>query len=147
MDNGTVIPCLNESYTLLGAKISDWISGITVFMLAPEVLQMNLARSMPLFIGLGLAVVYGMVAIRSKFPDEERGICNAVMAAMGACPPGIPAPACVQPIWSGAPLREQDTESMYMKLGLDQIFEGNGEDLEDDDDNFIYLMEEEEESQ
>ena len=83
---------------------------------------------------LGLVLVgttFGMATLRKQYPDEERGIRNAAMVAMGMPPPGIPAPASIQPNWSGAPMRGVQENSYYAQLGLVDVF--GGQDLMEED--------------
>jgi hypothetical protein len=123
MDNGEVIPGLNEDWMLAGAKLSEWIAGFMAFIIAQEVLFTDkMARSMPALLLIGALVVFAMAALRRSFPDEERGIRNAALTAVGMPPPGIPLPAALQPIWSGRPLRELGEKTKFKQLGLDAVF-------------------------
>ena len=63
-----------------------------------------------------------MAGMRKKFPDAERGVAHVMMVQMGINPPGIPAPAAFQPLWSGAPIRSMNSDKEFMDLGLDKIF-------------------------
>ena len=56
------------------------------------------------------------------FPDEERGVRNAMMTAFGFTPLGIPAPARLQPFWSGAPLRKLPEDWKFSRCHLDVLF-------------------------
>ncbi len=123
MDDGYVIPCLNEEWTLLGAKLSEWGAGMVMFMVVAEGFQLNISRSMPLLLGISLITILSLAAFRKKFPDEERGVRNSVCCAIGIPPQGIPAPALMQPVWSGAPLRELPEKCEYRELELDLLFE------------------------
>lgn len=46
---------------------------------------------------------------------------NMCMAACGFEPPGIPAPASLQPRWSGAPLRNLSDNKLFVQLHLDAV--------------------------
>ena len=122
IDNGHVIPGLNESWTLLGAKASEWMSGLVAFMLVYNLPDKPL-RYMPVLLGVFVATAVGMAALRRRFPDEEKGMRNYAAMMIGIQPPGIPAPAYMQPIWSGAPLRALPEESEFMQLGLTEVLE------------------------
>ena len=123
MDNGEVIPGLNEDWMLAGAKLSEWVGGFMAFIIASEVLFTDkMARSMPLLLLVGALTTFGMAALRRAFPDEERGIRNAALTSVGIAPPGVPAPAAIQPIWSGAPLRELNPKTKFRQYGLDAVF-------------------------
>ena len=123
MDNGEVIPGLNEDWTLGGAKLSEWVGGFMMFIIASELFFTNVGKSMPQLMAIFIGGTFGMAALRRMFPDEERGIRNAAMTAMGIPPPGIPAPAVLQPYWSGAPMREMDETTEFKALSLDLLFE------------------------
>jgi hypothetical protein len=122
MDDGYVIPGLNEDYTLAGAKIMEWLSGCTMALVLQELLFTNTARSMPLIIAIVLITTFSMATARRKFPDEERGLRNVVMLAIGVPPPGIPTPAPLQPYWSGGPVREFAEASYFTQLNLGELF-------------------------
>ena len=63
-----------------------------------------------------------LASMRKSFPDEERGVRNAVATTFGFPPPGIPIPSKLQPVWSGAPLREIPKSSKFSKMGFSQMF-------------------------
>ncbi|NDC38644.1 MAG: hypothetical protein EBZ48_11410, partial [Proteobacteria bacterium] len=123
----------NEGYTLAGAKLMEWVSGMMLAMIAQELLQINIATSGPLMIVMALGGVFSLAAARSAFPDEERGLRNSCMVALGFAPPGIPTPAQFRPYWSGAPMRQQPKESYFSQLGLDDVLaphlDGEGESV------------------
>lgn len=127
MDDGQVIPGLNEGYTLAGAKIMEWVSGLMISMIAQELLQVNIATSGPLMIVMALGGVFAMAGARKAFPDEERGLRNSCMVALGFAPPGIPTPAQFRPYWSGAPLRSQPKESYFAQLSLGEVLDSQAE--------------------
>ena len=132
MDNGEVIPGLNEDWTLGGAKLAEWIAGFMMFIVAAELLFDNVGRNMPQLMMIWIGTTFGMAAVRRVFPDEERGIRNACLTAVGVEPPGIPAPATIQPYWSGAPVREMRKESEYCRLNLQELFPSEEVDEEEE---------------
>jgi len=134
MDNGEVIPGLNEDWTLGGAKLSEWVGGFMTFIIASELFFTNVGRAMPQLMVIFIGTTFGLAGLRRAFPDEERGIRNAAMTAMGIPPPGIPIPASLQPYWSGAPMREMDETTEFRQLSLDLIFKSSedGEQKESD---------------
>lgn len=127
MDDGQVIPGLNEGYTLAGARIMEWVSGMMIAMISQELLQINIATSGPLMIVLTLGGVFSLAAARSAFPDEERGLRNSCMVSLGFAPPGIPTPAQFRSYWSGAPLRSFPKESYFCELNLEEVLEYRSE--------------------
>jgi hypothetical protein len=122
MDDGYVIPGLNEDWTLGGAKLFEWIAGVCMALVFSEVFLTKMARQMPVLGGILVCTTFGLATLRRHFPDEERGIRNFCMVAMGICPPNLPAPAALQPIWSGSPVRTLKADSYYMQLGLHNLF-------------------------
>jgi hypothetical protein len=131
MDNGEVIPGLNEDWTLGGAKLFEWIAGFMMFIIASELIFANLGRNMPYLMIIWVTSTFGLAALRRTFPDEERGIRNFCMTSMGMPPPGIPAPAIIQPYWSGAPKRGLHGECEYTRLGLEEVFVAEESESED----------------
>lgn len=128
MDNGEVIPGLNEDWTLGGAKLGEWVAGFMMFIVCSELFFENIARSMPQLLVIWVVTTFSMAAMRRSFPDEERGIRNSAMTALGLPPPGIPIPAALQPYWSGAPMRVLPRERWYSRLRLFEVFEAEEED-------------------
>jgi hypothetical protein len=126
MDNGEVIMGLNEEWNLGGAKLGEWIGGFMMFIIASELFFTNVGRNMPWLMGIWVGTTFGLAALRRSFPDEERGIRNAAMTAAGFAPPGIPAPAALQPYWSGAPLRVLKKETLLAQLGLTDVVDNEG---------------------
>ena len=124
MDDGYVIPGLNEDWTLGGAKLFEWIAGLCMSLCFSEVFLTKMARQMPMLGAILLGTTFGLAALRRQFPDEERGVRNFCMVAMGICPPGLPAPSPLQPIWSGSPVRAMAPTSNYTALGLQEVFGG-----------------------
>jgi hypothetical protein len=120
MDSGEVIPGLNEDWTFMGAKLMEWMGGLmTAFMVSTA--YDKPAHVMPLLVLVWVGTTLTLALTRKKFPDEERGVRNMVMAACGFEPPGIPAPARLQPLWSGAPLRNLSPRCLYEQLRLDEV--------------------------
>ena len=135
MDNGEEIPGLNEDWTFAGAKLFEWIAGFMMLLISAEVLVDNAGRSMPLLVVVMVVTTSGLASLRRAFPDEERGVRNLVMVSCGFPPPGIPKPAPLQPLWSGAPIHELPSESHFMALKLDELFPNfnPAEDSDEDD--------------
>lgn len=131
MDNGEVIPGLNEDWTFAGAKMMEWMCGFMSLMIVSSFLDKP-AKWAPILCLIMVTMTLGMAALRRQFPDEERGLRNALMVSLGFHPPGLPVPALLQPYWSGAPQRQLDAEKEFMTLGLDKVFPGTVIDLEDD---------------
>lgn len=123
MDDGEVIVGLDETWSLAGAKVSEWGSGFMVVIMGSEIVPRgHLSSFLPLLLIGWMVTTFGMATLRKRFPDEERGVRNAAMAAIGKTPPGIPAPASLQPIWSGAPIRSLDASKEYSTLKLDDVY-------------------------
>ncbi len=120
MDGGEVIPGLNEDWTFGGAKLMEWMGGLmTAFMVST--FYAKPAHHMPLLVLIWIGTTLTLALTRKKFPDEERGVRNMCMAACGFAPPGIPAPARLQPLWSGAPIRSLRPLCLYEQLELDSV--------------------------
>ncbi|MCB0309842.1 MAG: hypothetical protein KDD42_01325 [Bdellovibrionales bacterium] len=130
MDSGHVIPGLNEEWTLAGAKLNEWICGVGAFMMCQFLFEKP-TRAMPLLIAILVGTALGLAAVRRRFPDEEKGLRNFCFMIAGVQPPGIPAPSALQPLWSGAPLRELPDSYEFMQLGLHQVFSPPSEEEAD----------------
>ena len=128
MDSGEEIPGLNEDWTLLGAKLMEWVSGLVMCMVVSELFMIKTTRAAPILVMVLLGTVFGLAACRRRYPDEERGIRNQAMVAMGLPPPGIPAPSAIQPAWSGAPVRSMEEKSYYAQLDLERVFPNSSDD-------------------
>ena len=120
MDNGEVIPALNEDWTFAGCKPMEWMSGLVLSFLVSTAFDKP-AHYMPLLVIIWIGSSLSLGASRRKFPDEERGVRNMCMAACGFEPPGIPAPASLQPRWSAAPLRELSDTTLFAQLYMDEV--------------------------
>ena len=134
-DDGEVLPGLNENWTFLGATIFEWALGIVVFVMISIFAPPGRTGVMVPFMLLGwVATTYSFASVRQLFPDEERGVANTVMTYCGFEPLAIPAPSALQPIWSGAPVKELKDKSKYLEVGLDALFPIFDEQLIDDEE-------------
>jgi hypothetical protein len=120
MDNGEEIQGLDEEWTLAGAELFEWGAGFVMCMVASELFHLKGGANAPIFMIILIGTTLGMAAMRRKFPDGKRGLRNKCMESMGLPPPGLPAPARIQPRWSGAPLREPETKTFFHKLNLEE---------------------------
>jgi hypothetical protein len=120
MDSGDVIPCLNEDWTFGGCKLFEWLSGLMTSFLVSSAFDKP-AHYMPLLVLIWIGTTLTLAMTRKRFPDEERGVRNMCMVACGFEPPGIPAPAKLQPRWSGGPIRRLSPTCHYEALELDQV--------------------------
>ena len=120
MDNGDVIPALNEDWTFAGCKLFEWLAG----GMAAFIVQLFIERpghAIPFLFFLWVGVTLSIAMVRKKFPDEERGVMNLFMVNCGFSPPNIPAPAKLQPRWSGGRLQELNKNCLFQQLGLDEV--------------------------
>lgn len=122
MDNGEEIPLLNESWTFMGVKLNEWIVGFMVMMLIIAISGAKAPSVMPIVVIAGIGSALAVAGLRRRFPDEERGVRNYFMVAMGFAPPGIPTPSSLQQFWAGGPIRKLKDSTRYQELGLDEIF-------------------------
>ena len=120
-DDGEVLQGLDENWTFMGANAMEWACGLVVFLLI-SLFADSPARAMPFMLLGWVLTTVTLAGLRKSFPDEERGVRNAVATACGFPPPGIPMPSALQPIWSGAPLRSIPQKSRFVALGLDDMF-------------------------
>lgn len=120
-DDGEVLQGLDENWTFMGANAMEWACGLVVFLLI-SLFADSPARAMPFMLLGWVLTTVTLAGLRKSFPDEERGVRNAVSTACGFPPPGIPMPSALQPIWSGAPLRAVPKKTKFVQLGLDQMF-------------------------
>jgi len=120
MDDGHVIPALNEEWTFAGAKIMEWIAGVVSAFLVSTAVEKP-AHWMPLLVLIMIGSTLMLSTLRRRFPDEERGVANLFMTGLGFAPPGIPIPAKLQPRWSGGRISTLKKNSMYMQLELDEV--------------------------
>lgn len=133
MDNGETIPGLNEDWTFAGCKMLEWMAGFIALILASELFFDKPARAAPILVCIMIGTALGLSVIRRQFPDEERGLRNWFMSSLGFEPPGIPPPAHLQPSWSGSPLREFRSETLFVQLGFDKLFPVTAHSGEEED--------------
>ena len=120
MDDGHVIPALNEDWTFAGAKLMEWMAGVTTAFLASTAFEKP-AHYMPLLVIIMIGTTLTLSQLRRKFPDEERGVRNLFMTSCGFAPPGIPTPAKLQPRWSGRRIHCLNNRCLYIQLDLDLV--------------------------
>lgn len=121
MDDGYVIPGLNENWTFAGAKPMEWASGLVAMILVNEFFISNMGRSMPILLMVLVLVPMTLATLRQSYPDEERGLRNHLMSIIGIAPPDIAPPSMIQPEWSGLPMRDMPQDKLFMQLGLDML--------------------------
>ncbi|MCB0353702.1 MAG: hypothetical protein KDD64_09265 [Bdellovibrionales bacterium] len=138
MDNGEVIPGLNEDWTFAGAKAMEWGSGVVMMMMTSELAGLSPAKAMPIMLSVLVGTTFGLAALRKMFPDEERGVANLLMTNLGICPPNIPAPAALQPLWSGTPMKELQEKKEFVDLGLLDVFPNNATLLQEEEEEEEY---------
>lgn len=120
-DNGEVLQGLDENWTFMGGNAMEWACGLVVFLLI-SLFADSPARAMPFMLLGWILTTTTLASLRRSFPDQERGVRNAVATACGFPPPGIPMPSSLQPVWSGSPAREVNPKSKFIQLGLNQLF-------------------------
>ena len=120
-DDGEVLQGLDENWTFMGANAMEWACGLVVFLLI-SLFADSPARAMPFMLLGWILTTTTLAALRRSFPDEERGVRNAVATSCGFPPPGIPLPSSLQPVWSGAPIKKVPDNWKFKQLGFDQIF-------------------------
>jgi hypothetical protein len=120
-DDGEVLQGLDENWSFMGANAMEWGCALAVFMLI-SLFADSVARAMPFMLLGGIITAVTLASMRKSFPDQERGVRNAVSTFFGFPPPGIPAPSKLQPLWSSAPLREIPKNSRFIQLGLNHMF-------------------------
>ncbi len=120
MDSGDVIPCLNEDWTFAGCKLMEWMAGLMMALLASTACDKP-ANAMPFLVLIMIGSTLVIATLRKRFPDEERGVRNLAMVSLGFEPVGIPAPSKLQPVWSGAPVRQLSEKSLFRQLELHTV--------------------------
>ena len=120
-DNGEVLQGLDEDWTFMGGNAMEWACGLVVFVLI-SLFADSPARAMPFMLLGWVLTTTTLAGMRRSFPDQERGVRNALCTACGFPPPGIPAPAVLQPLWSGSHLRELRAQTKFQRYGLDRMF-------------------------
>ena len=133
MDDGEVLQGLNENWTFMGANMFEWCSGFMVFVIV-SIFFASPARGMPYMLAACILTTATLASLRMSYPDEERGMRNALAASIGVPPPGIPRPARLQPIWSACPLRKLPDNTRFMRLGLTKVFPTFERDLKGADE-------------
>lgn len=128
MDNGEVLVGLEEDWTFLGANLAEWVAGLIVFLLI-SLFGASPTKVMPLMLAGWLITTVSLAGLRRSYPDEQRGLRNALMTWCGVPPTGIPAPSALQPVWSNCPVRELPADSEFMALGFDKMFPSFQRDL------------------
>lgn len=128
MDNGEVLQGLDTEWEFMGARGVEWIVGFVAFMFV-QLFASSMASAMPFMLLAWVGTTVSVAGLRKTFPDEHRGIRNVVLTACGFSPPGIPAPAALQPVWSACPLRALDKSSRFTQLGLEELFPSFQRDL------------------
>ncbi len=120
-DDGEVLQGLEEEWTFMGANAMEWACGLVVFIMI-SLFADSPARAMPFMLAGWVLTTTTLAGMRRGFPDEERGVRNAICVACGFPPPGIPTPAALQPVWSPAPLRGLPESAKFNQFGLDEMF-------------------------
>jgi hypothetical protein len=120
---------LNEDWTFAGCKAMEWMAGLTMALMAGSAMHKP-ANAMPMLVLVMIGTTISLATLRKRFPDEERGVRNLCMVTLGFEPVGIPAPARLQPVWSGAPLRKLSEQCLYSQLELDEVI---NKDFESED--------------
>lgn len=120
-DDGEVLQGLDENWSFMGANAMEWGSALAVFMLI-SLFADSVARAMPFMLLGGIMTAVTLASMRKSFPDQERGVRNAVSTFFGFPPPGIPMPSKLQPVWSSSPMREIPPRSKFVQLGLSHMF-------------------------
>ena len=120
-DDGEVLQGLDETWTFMGANAMEWACGLVVFFLI-SLFADSPARAMPFMLLGWVLTTTSLAALRRSFPDQERGVRNALAVACGLNPPSIPAPSSLQPVWSGCPLKEVPRKCKLRQMGLDDAF-------------------------
>ena len=120
-DDGEVLQGLDENWSFMGANGMEWGCALAVFMLI-SLFADSVARAMPFMLIGGIVTAVTLASMRKSFPDQERGVRNAVSTFFGFPPPGIPTPSKLQPLWSGSPMREVPAKTRFVQLGLGHMF-------------------------
>jgi len=129
-DDGEVLPGLDDTWTFMGANAMEWAVGLVVFLMIGSFARTP-ASAMPAMMTGWIVTTACLASTRRLYPDQERGVRNAVMSSCGFNPTDIPAPAILQPVWSASPLEELSQESNFRHLDLDVLFPSFTESLEE----------------
>lgn len=135
-DDGEVLQGLDESWTFMGANIMEWAMGMVVFMMISLFAQRP-GRAMPFMIAGWVGTTVSLATLRRSFPDEHRGVANALCTACGFPPVGIPRPSSLQPVWSAARVQSLPTNTKFVRLCLSEGFPCYEDELDESDDNAI----------
>ena len=136
-DSGEVLQGMDDPWTMLGATLMEWACGMIVFMLI-SLFATTPGRAMPFMLIGWIITTLSLASLRKMFPDQERGVGNAIMVSCGFPPLNIPLPSALQPYWSSAPLREVPQKWKMVKLGLNEIvpsFQRVELEVEDDEES------------
>jgi hypothetical protein len=98
----------------------EWMAGVTSAFMTSLLFEKP-AHYMPLLVLVMVGTTLMLSTLRKRFPDEERGVMHLLMTGCGFAPPGIPAPAKLQPRWSGGRISSLKPTCMYVQLGLDEV--------------------------
>ena len=128
MDSGEVLQGIDGEWEFMGARGIEWVMGFVAFMFV-QLFATSMATAMPFMLLAWVGTTVSVAGLRRTFPDEHRGIRNIALTSCGLPPPGIPAPAALQPVWSGAPVRQLKADSRFVRLGLDKMFPSFERDL------------------
>ena len=131
-DSGEVLNGLSDNWSFMGANAMEWAAGLVVFLMI-SLFADSPARAMPFMMAGWILTTTQLAMLRRMFPDEERGVRNAVMTSCGFSPIGIPTPSILQPVWSATPVSDLAEESRFRRLGLDTVFPINVREFDDED--------------
>ena len=120
-DNGEVLQGLANKWSFAGASLIEWGCGMVMFFIV-SLFGESPVSAMPMMIAAMVITAHSLASLRKAFPDEERGVRNALMTSCGFAPQDIPAPALLQPVWSPAQVRELPENCKFSQLGFDKIF-------------------------
>jgi len=84
-DDGEVLQGRDESWSFMGANAMEWGSALAVFMLI-SLFADSVARAMPFMLIGGVMTAVTLASMRKSFPDQERGVRNAVATYFGFPP-------------------------------------------------------------
>jgi len=121
-DDGEVLQGLQVNWTFLGANLMEWSAGFMVFILCSLFAEPGRVGVAVPFMVIGwVCTTVALASVRKMFPDEERGMRNALIAFCGFAPMDIPAPSSLQPLWSAAPITELPEEWLFTQIGMGEI--------------------------
>ena len=120
-DDGEVLQGLDEGWAFMGANAMEWGCGLMVFIMI-SLFADSPARAMPFMLLGGVLTATSLATMRKSYPDQERGVKNALCVAFGFPPPGIPEPSALQSIWSACPLRGLSPKCKFVMFGFGRMF-------------------------